>query len=241
MTSLGTRSMADIPGVGPEFGEYVGRRYRRMDKQASLHEFWRQPTPPGNNPHDYVRATGRSQALLEIVSDLPTDARILEVGCNAGRNIAYLFDHGYTGVEGVDINPHAVELLRKAFPQLADREIHIGAAGETLPKFADDEFDLVYTMAVLEHIHPDESTVFDDMARIGKQVLAIEPEGRLSHRQFPHDIPKEFGDRGLIMVSDTSMAEFPSNARDKTIHAFNAYRFKRPEGWTHDQFKKTKA
>jgi hypothetical protein len=96
-------------------------------------------------------------------------------------------------------------------------------------------------MAVLEHIHPDESTVFDDMARIGKQVLAIEPKGRLTHRTFPHDIPKEFGDRGLMMVSDKSMAEFPSNAPDKVIHVFNAYRFKRPEGWTHDQFKKTKA
>jgi SAM-dependent methyltransferase len=239
MSSLGTRSMADIR-VGPAFGRYVGRRYRRMDRQASLHKFWRQPTPPGNNPHDYVRATRRSQALLEIISDLPKDARILEVGCNAGRNIAYLYDHGYTGVEGVEINPYAVDLLRTAFPQLADCEIHIGAAGETLPKFADDEFDLVYTMAVLEHIHPDESSVFDDMARIGKQVLAIEPVGRLSHRQFPHDIPKEFGDRGLIMVSDKSMAEFPSNALDKTIHAFNAYRFTRPEDWTHDQAKKTK-
>lgn len=228
MTNLGTRSVTDIR-VGPEFGQYVGRRYRRMDRQASLHKFWRQPTPPGNNPHDYVKATRRSHALLEIVSDLPKDARILEVGCNAGRNLAYLHDHGYTGVEGVEINPHAVELLRTSFPQLADREIHLGAAGETLPKFADDEFDLVYTMAVLEHIHPDESSVFDDIARIGKQVLAIEPAGRLSHRQFPHDIPKEFGDRGLIMVSDKSMAEFPSNALDTTMHAFKAYRFKRPE------------
>ena len=229
MSSLGRRSVTDVR-VGPEFGRHVGRRYRRMDKQASLHRFWRQPTPPGNNPHDYAKATRRSHALLEIISDLPKDARILEVGCNAGRNLAYLYDHGYTGVEGVEINPHAVDLLRRTFPQLADREIHLGAAGETLPKFADDEFDLVYTMAVLEHIHPDESSVFDDIARIGKQVLAIEPAGRLSHRQFPHDIPKEFGDRGLIMVSDKSMAEFPSNALDTTMHAFKAYRFKRAEG-----------
>ncbi len=241
MTALETKQMSDIPGVGPAFGQYVGRRYRRMDRQASLHEFWRQPTPPGNNPHDYVRATGRSQALLEIISDLPKDARILEVGCNVGRNIAYLYDNGYTKVEGVEINPHAVELLRETFPQLSENEIHIGAAGETLQKFADDEFDLVYTMAVLEHIHPDESSVFDDMARIGKHVLAIEPEGRLSHRQFPHDVPKEFGSRGLTMVSDKSMAEFPSNAGDKTIYAFNAYRFERPEGWTHDQARKPKA
>jgi hypothetical protein len=82
--------------------------------------------PAGNNPQDYVRATRRSQALLEIICDLPTDARILEVGCNAGRNLAYLFDHGYTGVEGVEINPYAVDLLRSTFPQLADREIRAG-------------------------------------------------------------------------------------------------------------------
>ncbi len=239
MTALETKSMKDIRGVDKAFGAYTGRRYRRMDKQASLHEFWRQPAPPGNDPHDYVRATGRSEALLQIISDLPNNVRILEVGCNVGRNIAYLYDHGYTGVEGVEINPYAVELLRETFPQLANNEIHIGTAGETLPKFADDEFDLVYTMAVLEHIHPDESTVFDDMARIGKLVLAIEPEGRLSHRQFPHDIPKVFGDRGLKLVSSQSMQDFPSNAGDLTIYAFNAYRFKRPDGWTHDQAKKS--
>jgi SAM-dependent methyltransferase len=233
MVKLSTWSMTRVRGAGLSFAQHVGRRYRRTDSQARLHEFWRQPTPAGNNPNDYIRVTGRSKALLEIISDLPKDARILEVGCNVGRNLAYLYDNGYTGVEGVEINPHAVELLRRTFPQLADTQIHIGAAGEVLPKFADDEFDLVYTMAVLEHIHPDESSVFDDMARIGKHVLAIEPKGRLSHRQFPHDIPKVFAERGLTLVSDKSMADFPSNANDPTMKAFYAFRFARPEGWTH--------
>jgi SAM-dependent methyltransferase len=235
MTKRPTRPMADIPGAGKTFGAYVGRQYRRMETQATLHEFWRQPAPPGNNPHNYIQARGRSMALLELISDLPKDARILEVGCNVGRNIAYLYDNGYTGVEGIEINPHAVELLRKTFPQLAIADVHIGPAGEVLPKFADDEFDLVYTMAVLEHIHPDESSVFNDIARIGKHVLAIEPKGRLSHRQFPHDVPKEFGDRGLKLMSEKPMGDFPSEANDKAMHAFYAYRFARPNGWTHDQ------
>ena len=233
MTKLSSRSMADFPGVGQAFGLYVGTRYRRMDKQAGLHKFWRQANPPGNNPNEYIKAVGRSQALLEIISDLPKDARILEVGCNVGRNLAFLHDSGYTNVEGVEINPHAVELLRKTYPQLAETEVHIGLAGEVLPQFEDDGFDLVFTMAVLEHIHPDESTVFDDMARIGQHVLAIEPVGgRLSHRQFPHDIPTVFMARGLTMVLDKSMADFPSNANDESIHAYSAYRFHRPDGWT---------
>jgi SAM-dependent methyltransferase len=231
MTALETSPMSPVPGVGRDLEAYVGRRYRRMDQKSTLHEFWRQPSPPGNNPRGYAGVLNRSAALLEIISDLPRDARILEVGCNVGRNLAYLHDHGYTSVQGVEINPHAVELLRETFPQLKDVAVHIGAAGETLSTFADDEFDLVFTMAVLEHIHPDESSVFDDMARIGKQVLAIEPQGRLSHRQFPHDIPAVFRDRGLTMVSQRSMADFPVNANDKTIHVFNAYRFERPAGW----------
>lgn len=241
MTKLSSHLMGDFPGVERTFARYVARRYRRMDKQATLHEFWRQPAPPGNNPKDYIRATGRSRALLELISDLPKDARILEVGCNVGRNLAHLYNNGYTKVEGIEINPHAVELLRTTFPQLAESEIHVGAAGEVLPKFADDEFDLVYTMAVLEHIHPDESVVFSEMARIGKQVLAIEPEGRLSHRQFPHDIPKIFGGLGLTIVSNIPMSTFPSNAKDRAIQAYHAYRFHRPDGWTHDQARKSQS
>jgi len=61
----------------------------------------------------------------------------------------------------------------------------------------------------------------------------------IQHRtDKPHQCDEHVGDRGLTMVSDRSMAEFPSCKADKTIHAFNAYRFRRPEGWTHDQAKK---
>jgi len=228
-TAAGPAGTTTRVTFGQAFGNYTATRFRRMDKKASLHEFWRQPTPPGNDPNDYIRATGRSEALLELVSDLPADAHILEVGCNVGRNLAYLYDHGYTNLAGVEINPHAVELLRKTFPQLADVPVHIGAAGDRLPELGDDSFDLVYTMAVIEHIHPDESDMFDHMVRIGKQILAIEPPGRLSHRQFPHDVPEVFGSRGMKLVSARSMADFPSNAKDPTIHVFNAYRFHRPD------------
>lgn len=231
MSLLATTEMANVAGVDRAFAGSIGRRFRRMDHQATLHEFWRQPNPQGNEPHRYVNAVTRSQALLEIIADVPKDARVLEIGCNVGRNLAYLHEHGYHRVEGIEINPHAVALLRETYPHLASTEIHIGAAGEVLPRLADDEFDLVYTMAVLEHIHPDEASVFDDMARIGRQILAIEPHGRLSHRQFPHDIRQVFGDRGLLLVSDRSMADYPCNARDTAMKDFYAFRFRRSAGW----------
>jgi SAM-dependent methyltransferase len=204
--------------------------FRRMERLSTLREFWRQPTPEGNHPSGYIGPIGRSRALAEIIADLPLEARILEIGCNVGRNLAYLYDQGYERVEGIEINPNAIALLRKTYPQLASTPIHEGPAGEQLPKFADDEFDLIFTMAVIEHLHPDEAaTVFDDMVRVGKQIVAIEPLGRITHRQFPHDVPAVFQQRGLTMVLSKPMSEFPSNADDAAMKAFTAWRFRRDE------------
>lgn len=86
-------------------GKFFGSK---MDRPDELHEFWRQAAPAMNEPAEYVAATGRSDALLALVADLPPGSRVLEVGCNAGRNLAHLARAGYV-VEGVEINPHAVD------------------------------------------------------------------------------------------------------------------------------------
>jgi SAM-dependent methyltransferase len=222
------RPLSRIPAtVGdPGLAAYTAYRFFKPTNPAILHEFWRQPAPSGNDPRDYLKPTHRSAALLEMVKDLPKDARILEVGCNVGRNLAYLHDHGYTQVEGVEINAHAVELLREHHPQLADREIHLGTAEEVLPGFGDRSFDLVFTMAVLEHIHPDSVIVFDSMARIASEVLAIEPDPRRTHRTFPHDIPRLFVSRGMELVSATPMKDLVPPDVDATIQRFVGYRFR---------------
>jgi len=66
------------------------------------------------------------------------------------------------------------------------------------------------------------------MVRVGKSVLAIEPPGRTSHRQYPHDVPEIFASRGLEMVSSKPMSEFAATANDSGIKIFSAYRFQRP-------------
>lgn len=200
-----------------------------MDPQEDLHAFWRQPAPHGNVPRTYIGPVQRSKVLLQLLADLPQDARILEVGCNVGRNLAYLYDHGYTSLQGIEINPHAVELLRETYPQLADVPVHVGPAEEILPELPADSFDLVYTMAVIEHIHPDASAVFDEMVRVGSSILAIEPAGRRSHRQYPHDVPEIFRARGMRMVSSRPMTEFPELQRDRGLRPFTAYRFVRSD------------
>lgn len=196
-----------------------------MDRRGELFEFWRQPAPEGNAPEGYIAATHRSQALVRLIADVPKDARILEVGCNVGRNLAYLHDQGWRRVSGVEISPHAVELLRTTYPQLADCTIHLGAAEEVLPTLR-DSYDLVFTMAVMEHIHPDSVGVFDDIARLGRTVLAIEPVlGHSSHRQYPHNVERLFKSRGFTLTDSRSMEDVSETAADPAMRGYFAWRF----------------
>lgn len=186
---------------------------RRIMKRDDLLNFWQTEAPEGNVPADYIAPVERSEALLKLVQFLPADARILEVGCNVGRNLAFLFNAGYRNVEGVEISPHAVNLLRETFPELDGTTIHLGAAEDVLPTLETAAFDLVFTMAVMEHIHPDSSNVFDDIARLSDHVLAIEPTRRhATSRQYPHDPDAIFRSRGFRLASATPMTGVPGLA-----------------------------
>ena len=89
-------------------------------------------------------------------------------------------------------------------------------------KFAGKSFDLVFTMAVLEHIHPTSVEVFDHMARIAERILTIEPSGfHISERQFPHEIRALFAGRGFKLESVTPMDHQPE------LGPYSAYSFKR--------------
>ncbi len=207
------------------------RQARRLiDARPDLHDFWRQPAPDGNVPSAYIAPVHRSRALVSLIKDLPKDAAILEVGCNVGRNLAFLHDSGYRNLTGIEISPHAARLLRETYPQLVDASVKVGAAEEVLPGFEDKRFDLVFTMAVLEHIHPDSTSVFENMARVARSLLTIEPERHASHRQYPHDIRAIFTGLGFELVHSVSMGELPDTADDPAIAQYFAWRFKEAAG-----------
>ena len=199
-----------------------------MDPVGTLHDFWRQRHPDGNVPEDYLN-TRRSELLLPLIEDLPLAAKILEVGCNIGRNLAYLHDHGYENLAGVEISPHAVDLLRVHHPQLEGVPIHVGPAEDELDRFADKEFDLVFTMAVLEHIHPDSRRVIDNIVRCGRHVLTVEPgEGsqHRSHRRYAWDLRAEFAARGMRLASSRPIEEIRVLGNDETdLRGYVASRF----------------
>ena len=117
------------------------------------------------------------------------NTRILEIGCNVGRNLNYLFLAGFQNLEGIEISGSAVELLSQSYPEMARyTKIYNMPVEEIIKKFRDNEFDVVFTMAVLEHIHIDSECVFPEMMRITKDFLiTIEDEYGLFWRHFPRN------------------------------------------------------
>lgn len=136
-----------------------------------------QPLPKEMEAHHYpilfeVEEThwwyvGRRQILKSFVADIRArakhDLRILDVGCGTGANLKMLREYG--AAEGVDISTQAVDFCRER--GLTD--IRLGAA-EELPH-ANDSFDLVTALDVIEHLD-DDSVGINEIRRV------LRPNGR---------------------------------------------------------------
>jgi len=103
---------------------------------------------------------------------LKTD-KILELGCNCGVNLNHLRNLGYLNLYGIDINEIAITKMKEVFNEVYNNSnIYIGSLEETLPIIPDKSIDVTFSMAVLEHIHPDTTLkVCNEIKRITKKYI----------------------------------------------------------------------
>jgi SAM-dependent methyltransferase len=103
----------------------------------------------------------------------------MELGCGPGRHLAHLHDAGFSALSGLDVNSEAFDVLAEEYPELWSAGEFVCAAIESaVPEYADDQFDAVYSVETLQHVHPDEAWVFTEIVRITDELLVIvENEG----------------------------------------------------------------
>jgi SAM-dependent methyltransferase len=146
-----------------------------------------------------------------------SDAAVLELGCSSGRHLAHLHGQGYGNLTGIDINDDSFEVMAEYFPRLTETgTFHTGAIEEILPEMDDDAFDAVYSVETLQHVHPDEEWVFEEIVRVSNDlIITAENEGNSPtrgreestvssvHDEFPlyHRNWKDvFSERGLAQL-----------------------------------------
>ncbi len=132
------------------------------------------------------------------------DDEILEVGCSSGRHLAHLRDNGFKNLTGIDINDDSFDVMADRYPTLAETgTFHTGAIEDVLPEFPDDAFDVVYSVETLQHVHPENTDVFEELIRVTSDLLiTAENEGNSPQRGR--------GDEKVSYVHD----DFPLYYRD---------------------------
>ncbi len=135
-------------------------------------------------------------------SDFSSSVGTRPIGCNAGRNLDHLHRGGYTNLSAIEISQAAIDLFRSTYPAAAQAtEIRVDAVENAVRDFTDGQFDLVFTLAVLEHVHKTSEWVFPEIARItGRLLITIEDERTHSWRHFPRNYGTIFGALGMVEV-----------------------------------------
>jgi SAM-dependent methyltransferase len=103
--------------------------------------------------------------LIERVARPPADARILELGCGTGHNLAMLGRFGTVDASELDDTARAIASERLGKPVMA-------AALPDVSMFAAGSYDLVALLDVLEHVP-------DDAASLKSIIGLLKPGGSL--------------------------------------------------------------
>jgi len=161
----------------------------------------------------YAKQMHRSKFLAERIKSLEgidSNEPILEIGCNLGRNLNFLFEQGYSNLHAIEISPEAIDLMKKYYPKLVSKfTIMIGSVEEKIKECKDNQFSITFSLAVLQHIHPDSNFIFEEISRVtSKYIITIEEENNYNPGgTFPRDYSKIFASLGWEMVYNSPMPD----------------------------------
>ena len=148
----------------------------------------------------YLRGIEKSEFAAPLIAELAggLDSSILELGCNVGRNLEYLRVAGYTNLAGIEISPRARALREEHYPEL-EIEYYEGSIEERILDCG--TFDVVFSMAVLQHIHPDSDWIFAEIARVAQRgIVTIEDEVRDTKSLWPRNYGTIFTSLGYTEI-----------------------------------------
>ena len=96
----------------------------------------------------------RTEVNRTFLQSIPTNARILEVGCNIANQLLLLQQLGYSNLHGIEVQRYALDIARSR-----SCGINLVQSSAFDIPYKDGYFDLVFTAGVLIHIAPSDLPV----------------------------------------------------------------------------------
>ena len=117
----------------------------------------------------------------DLISDLiPTEARVLDLGCGNGRLLCELKERGHQRIAGVELSEEAiVECVQHGL------EVIHGDLNKGLTLFTDRQFDYVLLSQTLQAVS-DVAGVLDEMLRVGEYGIVSFPN--FAYRKLREDL-----------------------------------------------------
>lgn len=147
---------------------------------------------------------GRRAILRQLIDDIniPSDAKILEVGCGTGGNLEMLLEYGEVFAFEYDSSAREMAISRNGHKA----KIEMGACPNAIP-FHEELFDLICIFDVLEHIEKDIETIFELRKRLkknGKILITVPAYQWLygSHDVYLHHIRRYSKSNLKIVAND---------------------------------------
>jgi SAM-dependent methyltransferase len=148
-------------------------------------------------------------------------ARVLDLGCGSGRDMAYLHKLG-RHVYGLDATPQLVELAQEAHPELRGRVVHGVLPGAAIP--FGGAFDGVLCSAVLMHIPLDQ---LGEAATFIKRCMR--PGGHLLY-----SVPSKREDARTGDCRDAQGRLFVPDAAHRLLKHFERHDFTLVQRWSNE-------
>lgn len=159
-----------------------------------------------NNKIRYIRkvCTDRGKNIpIELKNLKISKGKIIELGCNSGKNLEILRKQGYKDLTGIDVNKYAIERMKKVYPELYKITSKKIGLIENITDTINDIYDLSFTIAVLIHINSKErSKIYKWLSDHSRYIIFIEKnfggikleEGRIiKNNIYPRDELEKLG------------------------------------------------
>ena len=111
---------------------------------------------------------GNIQSSLDyfLMSNIPKDAKILDIGCNYGSLIYNLYKLGYKNIKGVDVNKESIKKGKTEYKEISKNISYYN--GNKIP-VKDESFDVVLMFDVIEHISSIQKFLKNEVYRVLKK------------------------------------------------------------------------